>query len=171
MYASTKSSDTKRSEDENYGPNFLLDGLVDNSGPDLENNWLTRRDAIQPWLEITLTEAVDIAAVEFTTSSILNFMKIDIRAGMNGTSLPHHGSSADLLTDNPVHGNYMGPNTDGEVVYITFSKPIKAKYLVIQARNLNSNLMLSELRIIKCKQHNIISILVHRFYDIFSSSI
>ena len=156
MYASAKSSDTKNSDDASYGPAFLFDGVVDNSGS--ANNWITQSNAVHPWAEIAFTEAVDIKAIEFTTygaENVLNFKNIDIRAGLNGTSLAHHGPSDNLITDNPVHAHYIGPNTLGQVVYVTFSKPIKTQFLLIQAVNLNSHLMLAELKVIECKYRHL----------------
>ena len=136
-----------------YGPAFLIDGVVITGS--INNNWFTAINLPNPWFEISLTEPVDIAALEFSTlgaggGDVDKFRKIAVRAGMTPTSVPHQGSSNNLITDNEQVLEYVGPASQGEVVYVTFPNPRSAQFLLIQAKSVNNNLMLSEIRIIKC---------------------
>ena len=73
------------------------------------------------------------------------------------------GSGNNLLTHNPLVMEYLDKAFPGEVIYLTFPRPLTARYVLIQgnANPADTNptdsviLELAEIRIIKCK--NIVS--------------
>ena len=87
--------------------------------------------------QITMTEEVEVIGVEVTAighnSGADTFKKTLISAGMNPTTLAQNSDPTALETHNPLSVEYEGPAGKGEVVYILFSKPIKAKYVFLQA--------------------------------------
>ena len=150
-----KTAAIKSGGDANYGAQFLIDGVIKTG--ELEGNWVTDNGLTHPWIQLSLTEPLEIIGVEFSamghnSGSVADkFKKIDVRAGMTSTSRPHKGHSNTAINDNPIMAYYLGPAGNREVVYITFQSPVTAQYIVVQGRNIQSNLMLTEVRIIKCK--------------------
>ena len=68
-----------------------------------------------------------------------------------GSVLAHKGSSANLIGAGQIVAKYKGPAANAEVIYLTFPKPIRAQFVVVQMRNIQNNIQLAEIRIIKCK--------------------
>ena len=78
-----------------------------------------------------------------------------VRAGMGtGTTLRHQGSSQYVIPTGQLIVKYKGPAENAEVIYLTFPKPVTAQYVILQFCNINNNIQLAELRIIKCRSCN-----------------
>ena len=120
-----------------FGPQHVADGATNSA---LNNNFLSggsKRPADFMFAQITMTEEVEVVGVEVTAighnSGVNTFKKTLISAGMNPTTLAQNADPAALETHNPLSVEYEGPAGQGEVVYIVFSKPVKAKYVFMQA--------------------------------------
>ena len=87
--------------------------------------------------QIKMKEEVEVIGVEVTAighnSGADSFKKTHISVGNNPTTLAQNADPAALETHNPLIVEYEGPAAKGEVVYIIFDKPIKGKYVFMQA--------------------------------------
>ena len=93
-----------------------------------------------PWLQITLTEPVRIAALELQgyqkearTEDVYLFKDVDIRAGTENTDLVQDQEASAMDTKNPLVVSFKGPLKAGVKEYLKFSEPyVTAKYIMIQ---------------------------------------
>ena len=120
-----------------FGPQHAANNVVNSA---LNNNFLSggsKRPADFMFAQITMTEEVEVVGVEVTAighnSGLNTFKKTLISAGMNPTTLAQNSDPAALETHNPLAVEYEGPAGKGEVVHILFSKPVRAKYVFLQA--------------------------------------
>ena len=153
------------------GPDFLIDNAVPPAN-DLVGVF-TSSPQIYPWFEIKLDKTVKIMGVEMTHPdwSSNNFVSknIQFRAGLspapnlqqdteltsrlNWSILQNKNcfTFPGLLTDTSnLLAEYWPeiPPTAGEVTYITFSEPVDAKYLFVQADwSTAESLSIAEIRI------------------------
>ena len=76
---------------------------------------------------------------------------IIVRAGIGaGANLANAGSSQYLINAGQYIVKYKGPAAKAEVVYLTFPTPITVDFIILQWQNINHNVQLAELRVIKC---------------------
>ena len=90
-------------------------------------NYRSKAD-VKPWLEIELTEAVDVAGLEVTTFGAEDnkrFRNVVLRAGLTQSPVHGAGTGTNLLTHNDFILKYTGSaDTAGEIVYIMFPNPV-----------------------------------------------
>ena len=143
-----------------HKPVNAIDDKVDHS--QVTGNYRSKPGYTKPFIEVALSQAVDIAGLEITTfgaANIRRFEKIIFRAGLKQSPVGGPGSGNNLLTHNPIVMEYMDKAFPGEVIYLTFPYPRTARYILIQgnANPASTNptnsviLELAEIRIIKCK--------------------
>ena len=120
-----------------FGPQHAVDDATNSA---LNNNFLSggsKRPADFMFAQITMTEEVHVVGVEVTAighnSGADTFKKTHISVGNNPTTLAQNADPAALETHNPLIVEYEGPASKGEVVHIIFDKPIKGKYVFLQA--------------------------------------
>ena len=68
LYGTMKSAEVRAGDEANYGPLKLIDEVIANGAK--ENNFLTATGMANPWAELTLTEPIVIAALEFTAYGV-----------------------------------------------------------------------------------------------------
>ena len=98
-----------------------------------------------------MSEAVYMTAIEIRSYGVSDderFKKVDFRAGMTSTAKTDGSEPANVITDVPLMSHYIGPAGKGELFYITFPSPVTAKYVLLQAVNLNEPWNLAELKVI-----------------------
>ena len=120
-----------------FGPQHAADDATNSA---LNNNFLSggsKRPADFMFVQIMLTEEVHVVGVEVTAighnSGANTFKKTHISVGNNPTTLAQNADPAALETHNPLIVEYEGPAATGEVVFIIFEKPVKGKYVFMQA--------------------------------------
>ena len=144
----------------NHLPSYAIDDLVDHS--QVAGNYRSKPGDTKPWIEIALTEAVDIAGLEITTfgaSTNKRFENVVFRAGLVKSPVGGAGSGDDLLTHNPLVTEYVDTAQPGEVVFLIFPHPVTARYILLQGNSDPADsyptdsviLELAEVRVIKCK--------------------
>ena len=156
-YSGTKNSPINGA---NHKPLYAIDNQVDHS--QVAGNYRSKWGYTKPFIELALSQAVDIAGLEITTfgaANIRRFQKVIFRAGLVRSPVGGPGSGNNLLTHNPLVMEYMDKAFPGEVIYLTFPYPRTAKFILLQG---NANpadttptssviLELAEVRVIKCK--------------------
>ena len=156
-YSGTKNSPI---DGANHKPTNAIDDKVDHS--QVTGNYRSKPGYTKPFIEVALSQAVDIAGLEITTfgaANIRRFQKVIFRAGLKKSPVGGPGSGNNLLTHNPLVMEYRDRAFPGEVIYLTFPYPRTARYILIQgnANPADTNptnsviLELAEVRIIKCK--------------------
>ena len=156
-YSGTKNSPI---DGANHKPLYAIDDQVDHS--QVTGNYRSKPGYTKPFIEVALSQAVDMAGLEVTTfgaANIRRFEKVIFRAGLVRSPVGGPGSGNDLLTHNPLVMEYLDKAFPGEVIYLTFPFPLTARYVLIQgnANPADTNptdsviLELAEIRIIKCK--------------------
>ena len=160
-YSGTKNSPI---DGANHKPLYAIDDQVDHS--QVTGNYRSKPGYTKPFIELALSQAVDIAGLEVTTfgaANIRRFEKVIFRAGMVMSPVGGPGSGNNLLSHNPFVMEYVDKAYPGEVIYLTFPHPLTARYILIQgnANPADTNptnsviLELAEVRIIKCEYHTV----------------
>ena len=83
---------------------------------------------VKPWIEIELTEAMDVAGLEVWTfghEDNKRFRNIVFRAGLTQSPVGGPGSGDNLLTHNDFILKYTGTAAMKEIVYIIFPNPVR----------------------------------------------
>ena len=148
-YSSCKATKVRSNSKSDHGCRYLYDDtIVDNAQA---GNFFTIGGLKNPWAEVELTEAVYMTAIEIRSYGVSDderFKKVDFRAGMTSTAKTDGSEPANVITDVPLMSHYIGPAGKGELFYITFPSPVTAKYVLLQAVNLNEPWNLAELKVI-----------------------
>ena len=93
----------------------------------LVGNYRSKAD-VKPWIELELTEAVDVAGLEVWTfghQDNKRFRNILFRAGLTRSPVGGPGSGDNLLTHNEFILKYTATAAAKEIVYIMFPKPVR----------------------------------------------
>ena len=132
-----------------------MDGIIPT---DPEEVFTTDAAITYPWFELELKKPAKIIGVEFSHHLQLNsWHDVHISAGMSSTSAANGSTPTGLLTDLDLVAIFKGcnpcnPIQAGTVNYVTFSEPVVAKYILVQANwNIAKHFTLSELRVIESK--------------------
>ena len=160
-YSGTKNSPI---DGANHKPLYAIDDQVDHS--QVTGNYRSKPGYTKPFIEVALSQALDMAGLEVTTfgaANIRRFEKVIFRAGMVRSPVGGPGSGNNLLRHNPYVMEYVDKAYPGEVIYLTFPHPLTARYILIQgnANPASTNptnsviLELAEVRIIKCEYHTV----------------
>ena len=132
--------------------------MDENIPTDPEEVFTTDAAITYPWFELELKKPAKIIGVEFSHHLQLNsWHDVHISAGMTSTSAANGSTPTGLLTDLDLVAIFKGcnpcnPIQAGTVNYVTFSQPVVAKYILVQANwNIAKHFTLSEMRIIESK--------------------
>ena len=89
------------------------------------------------WMQIALQEEIFTYGVKITTiktnKALDIFQKTYVSAGMNPTTLSQDEDTSELQTHNELSVYYEGPADQGAEIYLKFDKPVKTKYIFMQA--------------------------------------
>ena len=122
----------------NHGHNFALDGIIAESWVD---NFVSGGDTHGMkkfhWMQIALVEEIISYGVKITAMKANKaadiFQKTYISAGMNPTTLSQDEDTNELQTHNELAVYYEGPAAQGAEIFLKFDKPVKTKYIFLQA--------------------------------------
>ena len=136
-----------------YDPTCVMD---ENIPTDPEEVFTTDAAITYPWFELELKKPAKIMGIEFSHHLQLNsWHDVHISAGMTSTSAADGSTPSGLLTDLDLMAIFKGCNPCvvpqvGTVNYVTFSEPVVAKYILVQANwNIPKHFTLSEMKIIE----------------------
>ena len=68
LYGTMKSAEVRAGDEGTFGPLKLIDEVIANDAK--ENNFLTATGLANPWVELTLTQPIVVAALEFTAYGV-----------------------------------------------------------------------------------------------------
>ena len=133
--------------------------MDENIPTDPEEVFTTDAAITYPWFELELKKPAKIMGIEFSHHLQLNsWHDVHISAGMTSTSAADGSTPSGLLTDLDLVAIFKGCNPcntvntvqAGTVNYVTFSEPVVAKYILVQANwNIPKHFTLSEMKVIE----------------------
>ena len=102
----------KEDDKQMYGPEHAIDNIVQQVYSTSNRNFYSWGDLQYPWIEVELSEVLDISGVEITSQSSVTtggaelFRNVKIRAGLDSTPLTQDEESSSIDQTNNLITTY-----------------------------------------------------------------
>ena len=111
-YKAIKSTKVKEDDKQKYGPEYAIDSIVQQVYSTSNRNFYSWDDLQYPWIEVELSEVLDISGVEITSQSSVTtgsselFRNVKIRAGLDASPLTQDEESSSIDQTNNLITTY-----------------------------------------------------------------